>query len=168
MIPDVDRRKRDGTFARGNIPWNARRPGRMRPNTGSFSPGHRRNPSSPLFSVSLRGKATGSAELYVKVPTPARYASLSRREPTSWVPAQRWVWETVHGPVPAGMVVLSLPGPLDVNVDRLVLVDRAELAMLNKARFGSLPADLDVRRAAVARARLVALAGRRRRKGRGR
>ena len=45
-----------------------------------------------------------------------------------WVPEHRRLWETEHGPIPAGHVVAFKDGDKqNVTLDNLVLMTRAEL-----------------------------------------
>ena len=133
-------------------------PGRFK--RGAPSP--RRKPPGSLKRCTQRGEMLVRVERSRRLTTDARGRKVQTH---NWVPRRIVVWEKAHGPVPKSHVVLRLVD--DVTDDRLevlTLVSKAAFARLigsngGPAYFRTLPEDLDLRRAAVARAALAARVG---------
>lgn len=54
-------------------------------------------------------------------------------EPNVWVKEHRLLWESVHGPIPDGHVLIFIDGDQDnIAIDNLALLARRELAVLNR------------------------------------
>ena len=105
-------------------------------------------------------KKDGRRELFVKVAEPNPYLKTTGGHMR---PKRLVVWEAVHGPVPDGHAVVFLDGDYrNCDIDNLALVERGELAILNRqVRWQQLPPDRDTRRAAVAVARLTRISHKR-------
>ena len=53
--------------------------------------------------------------------------------PKTWKPKHRIVWETANGSVPKGHTIIFADGNrLNISIDNLLMVTRAQLAIMNK------------------------------------
>ena len=123
-----------GRFAPGLTPWNKGKKGWSPPGTQRtrFSKGHRPHTWQPIGTEVIREGGL----LYRKVrddgPTYKHFKAV-----------HVLVWEAAHGPVPRGHVVVfrdRLPKHINITLDRLELVTRAELMRRNS--YHNLPEDI--------------------------
>lgn len=121
----------DGHFAKGNRPhnkgikgWTAQGTERTR-----FKKGHRPKSTVPVGTEIVNSYG---------------YTKVKVSEPNVWKHKHVMAWEKRHGlPVPKNCVVLFMDGDkANMADDNLVLISRAELAVLNKRRFGKEPVEL--------------------------
>ena len=148
---------RSGQFAPGQQPWNKGLSGYQ---AGGNSPRTRFRPgSSPHTTVPVGSYVQDKGGLWmlkVSDRDPARGDAANSRL-RDWRYLHRLTWEAAHGPIPAGHCVILLTGDPDdcLHAQRLACVSRAELARLNQSGFSELPADVALRRAAVANVKLL-------------
>lgn len=89
-------------------------------NKTSFPPGKRHPKYRPIGSERI-GK---DGHIFVKV------------DDRKWMPKHRHLWEQEHGPVPKNHVVIFANGnKRDFRLDNLILVSRAQLAVINKNKL---------------------------------
>lgn len=154
---------RDGRFRPGAPPWNAGLAGYQQggrsPET-RFRAGHHPRNTAPIGTY--RQDQAGMWLVKVSDRDPARAAASNARL-RDWRMVHRLTWEGEHGPVPPRHVVILIDGDPDhcLDLSNVACVSRSELARLNQAGFSRLPPDRDLRRVAIAQARLVTAAHRR-------
>lgn len=112
------RNGRNGRFERGNEPWNSGRTGVNGWTATRFQPGNR-----PHNAVAVGAERDNDGYLEVKV-----------AEPHVWRGKAALIWEQHHGrPVPPRHCVLFADGNRrNFAITNLLLVSRAELAVMNK------------------------------------
>jgi hypothetical protein len=113
---------RDCRFRPGQISINKGRKGYCPPGSekGWFRPGHK-----PLNYMPVGSKRI-NAEGYLEIKTAA---------PNKWQEKHLFIWEKAHGPVPGGHVIIFADGDKsNIRLSNLLMVSRAELAVMN--RFG--------------------------------
>jgi hypothetical protein len=130
---------RPGYFQKGLIPWNygtkgmGIMPGR---NVTSFKKGNIPPNRKPLGTERIDPK---DGCIYVKV----RQRDPNTGFPTRYLLKHRWIWETIHGPIPPGMAVAFKDGnQLNCKYKNLMLISRAELLVLNQHRYKTMPKKL--------------------------
>lgn len=117
-----------GYFDKGQEPWNKGKTGYMGANRTSFKKGHRPHNYKPVGSERVNSEG---------------YVDIKIADPNKWKPKHHIIWEEVNGPIPEGLVVLFGDGDKqNFNLDNLILVSRAQLAMLNKHKLIHNDADL--------------------------
>lgn len=123
-----------GRFKPGLIPWNKGKKGWSAPGIErtQFKPGQRPHTWRPIGTEVIREGGL----LYRKVrddgPTHRHYKAV-----------HIMVWEAAHGPVPRGHAIVfrdRLPKHINITLDRLELVTRAELMRRNS--YHNLPDDI--------------------------
>lgn len=145
-----------GRFQPGHVPANKGKKGWSAETckATAFQPGNRPVNALPIGAVAWKGVNHKQGEI--------GYQAIKVAEPNVWEYLHIRAWEAVHGPKPAGMRVIFKDGNrTNVDVSNLELVTIGELAILNKMRYNSAPAEL--KPTIFALAKLKALAGRRRR-----
>ena len=81
------------------------------------------------------------------------YTKIKIADPNNWVFKHRFLYEQKHGPIPANCTIVFADGNRNnFDIDNLVCVTRAELAVLNKSNF--IFNDVDVTNAGVSLAKL--------------
>lgn len=120
----------------GNIPWNKGVPGSagLHPNSRRTQFRKGRPPQEsiryqPIGSLRISKDGYLERKITDDHPVPAR----------RWVAVHRLVWETAHGPIPPGHIVVFRRGmrtaiEAEVTVDRLECISRAENAHRNHPR----------------------------------
>lgn len=129
----------DCRYKKGHIPFNKGTRGLTKANSGSFKIGHRPKNYRPVGSerVSIYG-----------------YVEIKVADPDVWRLKHVVEWEKVNGPIPQGMKLLFLDqNPLNISVDNLALISRAEGALLNKDRL--LTKDAEINKSALTLTRLI-------------
>lgn len=121
---------------------------------GKFTKGHNGYPvhnRAEIGEIRPNRMTRGGWQMMIKVAQQHPYTGHR-----GWMkPLKLHNWEQARGPVPKGHAVLLIDGDWrHCDVDNLALVTRAELARLNQMHFSSLPADKEVRLAAIRTARL--------------
>lgn len=114
----VQETNEDGTFKKGKTPWNKGLKGYMGANRTSFKKGHVSNI-----------KPVGSE----RVCTKDNYIIVKTENPNKWEHKHRVIWKKHHGEIPEGHAILFGDGDIrNFDIDNLICVSRAQLAMLNK------------------------------------
>jgi len=121
--------------------------------TGHFAPG------AKSWNAGLKGWCAGGKSVdtqFKKGVTPTNhrpvgseridnkdgYISIKVAEPNQWALKHRVVWESVNGPVPKDMTLWFRDNDrLNCDPDNLMLVTRAQNAVVNKLGLSKLPAD---------------------------
>jgi len=116
---------RDGCFSEGFTPWNK---GKRCPGLGgstTFRKGHIPANTRPMYSERLNDDG------YIEIKVPERNQHTGA--PTRFRLKHIWLWEQVHGPVPAGCVVVFTDGDRGhCEIGNLELMTREELARMNQ------------------------------------
>lgn len=127
---------RTGQFEKGQESWNK---GQKGINTGGEK-GWFKSGAVPLNIKPLgseRVNVDGYVEIKVDEPNP--YTGHSTR----YRPKHQVVWESEHGPIPDGHVVIFKDNnKLNCDIDNLKLVSRAQLVVLNKTGLIGVPAEV--------------------------
>lgn len=144
---------RSGRFQPGLTPWNNGLQGYQaggRARTTQFQPGQLVWHQLPVWSY--RQETDGY--WYFKFREEAT-PGWSRRD---WVAVHRLNWEAAHGPLAAGQVVIMLDtDPSHCELDNLAMLTRRELVYFNNLNH-AVPPERELRRALVARVKLLAAA----------
>lgn len=116
---------RTGRFETGHIPANK---GKHTPTVGrmsetQFRKGNIPQNHKPIGTVSIRNNyRRGQKYVYEKV-----------AEPNKWRMKHILEWERHNGPVPKGKVIIFADGDsLNTDISNLVMVDRSQLAVMNR------------------------------------
>lgn len=136
---------RTGHFPKGHIPANKGRKGTCAAGCEKtwFCKGH----------TPINHRPVGSERI-----SKDGYIEIKVAEPSKWRLKHRVIWEEYYGSVPHGKCIIFLNGDkTDVNIENLVLIDRAIHARMNQSglRF----ADADSTKAAVAVGELMSVIG---------
>jgi hypothetical protein len=90
----------------------------------------------------------------IEVTTSDGYHKIKVAEPNVWIRTHIFVWEKANGPVPKGHAILFGDGDSsNTQLENLLLVSRAELAMLNK--YGLIGGNADLTKTGVLTANLI-------------
>lgn len=147
---------RSGRFTPGITPWNAGMKGFQpggRARETQFQPGNIIWHQMPVWSY--RQDTDGYWYFKVRQESPP---GCSRRD---WLAIHRLNWEAAHGPLAAGQVVIMLDtDPSHCELDNLACLTRRELLFYNNITH-AVPPERELRRALVARVKLLAAAHRR-------
>lgn len=116
---------RTGRFEKGHVPANK---GRHPPTVGrmaetQFPKGNIPKNHKPVGTVSIRHNyKKGQAYVYEKV-----------EEPNVWRMKHILEWEKHNGPVPKGKAIIFVDGDAtNTDISNLVMVDRSQLAVMNR------------------------------------
>lgn len=105
-------------YQKGHVPWNAGLKGVNGSSSTTFKKGNPNHNTRPVG--------------YERI-TKDGYWEVKVAEPRQWDAKHRLVWESVHGPIPKGNLVLFLSDDkLDCSIENLQMVTRGELAVLNR------------------------------------
>ena len=105
-------------YQKGHVPWNAGLKGVNGSSSTTFKKGNPHHNTRPVGSERI---------------TKDGYWEIKVAEPRQWDAKHRLAWESVHGPIPKGNLVLFLSDDkLNVNIENLQMVTRGELAVLNR------------------------------------
>lgn len=144
---------RTGRFQPGLTPWNSGMTGFQaggRARTTQFKPGQLVWHQMPVWSY--RQETDG--QWYFKFRQEAA-PGFSRRD---WLAVHRLNWEAAHGPLAAGQVVILLDtDPSHCELENLAMLTRRELVYFNNL-LHAVPPARELRRALVARVKLLAAA----------
>ena len=113
----------NGQFKKGHVPVNKGTKGMFNVggNRTSFKKGQKPINYRPVGSE--RVSRDGYIEIKVK-------------DPNVWKLKHRVVWEEAYGKIPKGMQIMFIDqNPTNVNIENLVLVSKAQNALLNKNRM---------------------------------
>lgn len=108
----------NGKFKKGCVPWNKGLIGvnGYSKNETSFLTGNKHPKYRPIGSERIEKK-----KVVIKV---------SNRK---WMPKHRYLWEQINGEIPKNHVVIFANGDnRDFKIENLILVSRAQLAVINK------------------------------------
>lgn len=126
---------RSGRFSAGHKAWNSGTRGVMKPNSGSFEKGHRRN------LVPMGSERVDKRDGYILVKVDQVNPYTGQR---GWYRHKHVVeWEKAHGAVPEGHLVSFIDGD-KTNCDpaNLELVTRGEHLQRNRLKLSEQPAEL--------------------------
>lgn len=113
---------RTGQFRPGLIPWNTGITGFRSAFATEFKPGNRPHNTLPVGSERI----TKDGIHQIKI-----------ADPKTWRSKHALIWQELHGDIPPGSLVIFADGDkTHFNPDNLILVSRAELANINRARYG--------------------------------
>ena len=116
---------RTGRFEKGHIPFNKGTKGMTSANRTSFKKGNIPHTYLPVGSESV----TRDGYAIVKVSDKG-----TRNE--RWRPKHRLIWEKHHGPVPDGHAIVFGDGDkTNLSIDNLILVNRAQLSVMNTKKL---------------------------------
>ena len=105
-------------YQKGYVPWNAGLKGVNGSSSTTFKKGNPNHNTRPVGSERI---------------TKDGYWEIKVAEPRQWDAKHRLVWESVHGPIPKGNLVLFIGNnKLDCSIGNLQMVTRGELAVLNR------------------------------------
>lgn len=121
---------RNGRFEKGSIPSNKGK--KMSDDAYKkcaptmFYKGQMPANHKPVGSVTLRkNKKRGQKTLYEKI-----------AEPNIWKEKHLLVWEQHYGSVPKGKMIIFADGnSMNVSIDNLMMIDRAQNAVMNKQKI---------------------------------
>lgn len=112
-------------FQKGNVPFNKDTKGICKPNRGSFKKGNVPVNKLPIGSE----RVTTDGYIRIKVQDEGGYND-------RWKQKGRIVWESEHGPIPKGKLLMYLDGDgTNCKLDNLVLIDRKDRVRLNQMRY---------------------------------
>lgn len=110
-----------GRFEKGHVPVNK---GKKFPGTGNRTTFRKGNVPANKMNV---GEDIITTDGYVKTKI---------AEPNLWEYKHKLIWAEAHGPIPEKHSVIFADGnKLNLSIDNLLLVSRAELLMLNRRRL---------------------------------
>jgi phage protein len=110
-----------GRFEKGHVPVNK---GKKFPGTGNRTTFRKGNVPANKMNV---GEDIITTDGYVKTKI---------AEPNLWEYKHKLIWAEAHGPIPEKHSVIFADGDkLNLSIDNLLLVSRAELLMLNRRRL---------------------------------
>lgn len=110
----------DTRFKKGMTPWNKGIKTSLKPVNG-FKKGNRPWHTRELFSERLDKDG---------------YTIIKIAEPNKWMRKHRWIYEQKNGKIPEDSTIIFADGNKDnFNIENLVLVSRAELAILVRCRL---------------------------------
>ena len=117
-------------FKKGHVTWNKGMKGaRFGGEATQFKKGNRPHNYKPV------GTELVNTDGYVVVKI---------AEPRKWRQKHILIWEAANGPVPKGhCLMFADSNPLNVTLDNLILITRAELAVMNKFRLITEDAELN-------------------------
>jgi hypothetical protein len=145
---------RDTCFRPGMVPHNKGRKGCCPPGCekGWFQPGQMPFNTMPLGSERI------SKDEYAEV----KYSEKSGPPKNRWKGKHVLIWEKANGPVPKGHAIIFADGNrLNMTLKNLLMVSRAELAVMNRLHLISAQRELTKTGKAVADIKLL-IAGRKR------
>lgn len=127
---------RTGRFEPGVKSWNTGRKGYSNSSSTKFKPGNIPPNRKPLYSERIDKK---DGYIYIKVP---EYDRNTGRH-TRYIMKHVWLYEQHHGKIPEGMCVAFIDSDrLNIHIDNLMLVSRAELAFMNRNKYRESPPEL--------------------------
>ena len=140
-------------FKKGHVTWNKGMKGLKCVKTGGeatqFKKGNRPQNYKPV------GTELVNTDGYVVVKI---------ADPRKWRQKHILIWEAANGPVPKGHCLMFADGnPMNVTLDNLMLITRAELAVMNKFRL--ITEDAELNRIGLVLAKVIRKATERKRKG---
>ncbi len=122
---------RSGCFIKGHVPFNAGTKGLMKPNRTSFKKGDKPHNWKPI------GHERITKDGYLQ-----RKVTDTGSTKDDYVEVHRLVWEETHGSIPDSHIVLFKDGnKANIALDNLMLVSRADHAVMNKLGLGSAPTE---------------------------
>jgi hypothetical protein len=124
---------RTGRFERGRLPWKTGTKGICHGSSTSFTLGNTPPNTRPLGAERVDTK---DGYILVKVDEPNPFTTAQTRFKHKHVV----IWESKHGPVPSGLVIIFKDGDkLNFDDDNLIAVSRAELLRLNQYNYKKIP-----------------------------
>jgi len=117
-----------GQFQKGHQTWNKGVKGYMGANKTSFKKGNIPHNHRPVGSERI------SKDGYIEIKI---------AEPNIWMLKHRYIYETTHGSIPDGYVVIFLDGNrTNLNINNLKLISRSEDLIMNQKRLFSKDKDI--------------------------
>ena len=111
----IDKRTKNGCFAKGNIPVNKATIGVMKQNKTSFKKGELPHNTKPVGFISLRKHKRGEQYYYIK------------NSNNKFVLYHRFLWEEKYGEIPKGFIlVFRDKNSLNYEIENLELITRRE------------------------------------------
>ena len=120
-----------GQFKKGLVPWNKGVRGmHLSPRT-EFKKGRVATNLKPVGTIAIRKHKCCGPRTFIKVADNRRWGD--------WIPYAWYIWQRVHGPVPAGCLIVHKDGDaLNDSLRNLVMVDRKGHIMLQQKRDPSI------------------------------
>lgn len=122
---------RTGRFEKGMKPWNTGKKGLKfggRSSETQFKPGHQRNDTKPVGAI--------------RTDTKDGYPIIKVEMPNKWKLLHVVEWEKHNGPIPKGHCLWFKDNDrTNWHIDNLMLVTRAQKAVINKLGMGTVPAE---------------------------
>jgi hypothetical protein len=126
---------RSGCFEKGQKTWNKGVEGYMGANVTSFKKGNNPKNRKPLGTERINR----DGYIEIKVAERNSYTGF----PTRYRHKHVVIWESIHGPVPAGKIVIFRDGNREnCTPENLACISRAEGVRLNQFGYSFLPNDL--------------------------
>lgn len=126
----------DTRFKKGFTPWNKGMKTGLKPTNG-FKKWNRTWHTKELYSERLDKEG---------------YTIIKIAEPNEWMRKHRWIWEQKYGEIPENHVIIFADGNKEnFDIENLILVSRAELAILVRCRLISSISELTKSGVAVAK-----------------
>lgn len=123
---------RSGCFTKDSTPWNSGMKGWKaggRSAESRFKPGRKSENIRPVGSTRIRSKDG--------------YIMLKTAEPSTWRPMHVVAWENSHGKVPTGCRLWFKDNDrTNCDIDNLMLITKAQSAVINKNGLGQVPSEL--------------------------
>jgi hypothetical protein len=121
------RRRKNGTFTIGSIPWNKDMKGIHLSKSGQFKKGIIPKNKLKVGAVTIRIRKEQGPRAFVKT-----------AEPNTWERRARIVWQKFRGPVPHGFIIHHIDGnSLNDKISNLRLVNRHEHLRLHRDAFAT-------------------------------
>lgn len=134
-VKDVGVINMKGRFLKGHKPWNKGKKGIHLSRKSEFKKGLHAPNFKGYGNISISRRTERRVELYTTIPTKIRRYNTRDKK---WnftrkrIPYSRYLWIIHNGNIPKGMIVYNTSqNPLDVRIENLILLTRAELLKTN-------------------------------------
>jgi len=128
---------RDGTFIKGEQPWNTGTKGVCKGSSTSFKKGSIPCNVKPLGHERICSK---DGIILIKVAEPNPHTGANTRYRAKHLV----VWESVNGPIPDGMVVrfINNDDKTNIDIENLEMVTKSVNLRMNKMNYTNLPGEI--------------------------